>query len=335
MDSLTHVVVGALIGEVCAGKTLGKRAMLIGGAMQSLPDMDVLASFWLPPADDLLAHRGFTHSLLGGVMATLVIAGILYKSHRGTVPWKSWVVFLGLEIFCHLFLDVFNAYGTGLLEPFCSRRFSFNVLFVADPLFTIWPVIATLILLLWRRENRFRKKIAVTGLVLCALYLSCALINKISIDRAARQNFQAKHIEPSDYFTTPTPFNVWLWYVVAKTDSGYYTGYRSVFDATDGIDLQQIPRGEDLLQPVRGRHDVKQLMRFSKGFYALRTYGDTLTFCDLRFGQIAGWSDPNAPFVFQYNLDDPAANEVVIQRGRAKDLHGSAISGLMKRIRGR
>jgi inner membrane protein len=36
----------------------------------------------------------------------------------------------------------------------------------------------------------------------------------------------------------------------------------------------------------------------------------------LRFGEIQGWSNPAAPFVFHYYLADPADNRLVIQRGR-------------------
>lgn len=32
MDSLTHIALGAVIGEVYAGKALGRKAMIIGAA---------------------------------------------------------------------------------------------------------------------------------------------------------------------------------------------------------------------------------------------------------------------------------------------------------------
>jgi len=54
MDSLTHTVLGACLGEVIAGKQLGKKAMLIGALANNLPDIDVLTSFWTGPAEELL-----------------------------------------------------------------------------------------------------------------------------------------------------------------------------------------------------------------------------------------------------------------------------------------
>ena len=61
MDSITHIALGACMGEAFAGKTLGKKAMLWGALAQSIPDIDFIASFWMDTSSNLLAHRGFTH----------------------------------------------------------------------------------------------------------------------------------------------------------------------------------------------------------------------------------------------------------------------------------
>jgi inner membrane protein len=52
------------MGEAFAGKTVGRKAMLWGALAQSFPDIDFLASSWLDTTSNLLAHRGFTHSIL-------------------------------------------------------------------------------------------------------------------------------------------------------------------------------------------------------------------------------------------------------------------------------
>jgi inner membrane protein len=64
MDSLTHIALGACMGEAFAGKQLGKKAMLWGALAQSVPDIDFVASFWMNTSSNLLAHRGFTHSFV-------------------------------------------------------------------------------------------------------------------------------------------------------------------------------------------------------------------------------------------------------------------------------
>ena len=56
--------------------------------------------------------------------------------------------FFILQLCIHVFLDAFNAYGTGWFEPFSHYRVSFNVLFVADPFYSVWLGISFLALLI-------------------------------------------------------------------------------------------------------------------------------------------------------------------------------------------
>src|SRR5688572_11231864 len=107
MDSLTHIAIGAIIGEACAGKPLGKKAMLIGAAFQSIPDIDFVASFFLSPTSNLLAHRGFTHSLLFSFLITIGLSLLL--SRKRQLNFSAWMVFIGVEILIHLLLDACNA----------------------------------------------------------------------------------------------------------------------------------------------------------------------------------------------------------------------------------
>jgi inner membrane protein len=49
MDSLTHIVLGACLGEVLLDRKLGRKAMLWGAIAQSAPDIDFLANLWMKP----------------------------------------------------------------------------------------------------------------------------------------------------------------------------------------------------------------------------------------------------------------------------------------------
>ena len=145
--------------------------MWYGAIAASLPDIDFISSFWLKTPDELMAHRGITHSFLFALAAVAGLAFFFRYRHRSDhIPIKTWFVFMGTEILSHLFLDVFNAYGIGWLEPFSHHRFSLNSLFVADPFFSIWPTIAALVLVLIHRHHSNRRTWARLGLTLCSLY---------------------------------------------------------------------------------------------------------------------------------------------------------------------
>ena len=335
MDSITHLALGACMGEAFAGKTLGKKAMLWGALAQSIPDIDFTAAFWMNTTSNLLAHRGFTHSFLFCAIITPLFALLAEKLHRPhNISLRKWVLFFGGVIFIHIFLDAFNNYGVGWFEPFSHKRISFNAIYVADPFFSIWPGIACLGLIYLSRRSKQRKKWWGMGLGLSALYLVYCLINKASIDREVRGILKKQQISYTQYFTTPTPLQNWLWYIAAGNDSGFYIGYRSVFDKKKEIQFQYFPRNEALIKPLTDHVDIQQLIRFSQGFYTVENWGDTLIFNDLRFGQMIGWQDPKAKFAFHYYVQHPTENILVVQRGRFAGWTWQTLSFLWWKIRG-
>ena len=154
MDSITHLALGAVIGEAIAGKKIGKKAMVLGAATQFFPDIDVVAALWLSPADNLVAHRGLTHSLFFAIIASLLFAVLAYKFFRKIhATYAFWLLFFGTQLVIHIFVDTFNAYGIGLWEPLRSTRYSFDAVYVADPLFSLW-LIAGAIFLIALKKNK-------------------------------------------------------------------------------------------------------------------------------------------------------------------------------------
>ena len=71
MDSVTHIVLGACVGEVLMDKKAGKKAMLWGALAQSVPDIDFINGAWMPLTKELMAHRGITHSFLFAFVISL------------------------------------------------------------------------------------------------------------------------------------------------------------------------------------------------------------------------------------------------------------------------
>ncbi len=124
------------MGEAFAGKKLGRKAMVWGLLAQSFPDIDFIATTWLNTPSDLLAHRGFTHSILFAVIVALIMAVLANRWHRPhNISLKRWMLFFSAAILSHIFIDAFNNYGVGWFEPFNHDRISFNTVYVADPFF--------------------------------------------------------------------------------------------------------------------------------------------------------------------------------------------------------
>ncbi len=335
LDSLTHIVLGACIGEVIAGKRLGKKALLAGGVAQTIPDFDFIASFWMSPANDLLAHRGFTHSFFFMILVAYPLALMMFRwKWFPNMPVRHWTLFIMLELFVHIFLDAFNAYGTAWFEPFSHYRVSFNSLFVLDLFYSVWPFAATCILVLIPVYHTRRLFWAWLGIALSSLYLGYGLLNKELITPAIENSLRKQNISQVRYFSTPTPGNVWLWYIVAEDTNGIHVGYRSVFDRQPDIPFQFFDKQDHQLDSLHDHEDLQQLIQFSEGYYIVSQYQNRLVFNDLRFGQMMGWTDPKAPFVFYYYLEHPEDNELIIQRGRFERWDRQAVRSFIERIKG-
>ncbi len=335
MDSITHTVLGACVGEAIAGKKLGKHAMFWGALANNIPDVDVITSFWMSQADGLLAHRGFTHSILFALLFSPLLAFILVRWHKNKqMHFRDWLFIFGSGMFIHIFIDALTCYGTGWYEPFHHHRVTMNVLFVADPFYTIALLISFVALLILKAKKKSRIKWTRFGLWISTLYIVYAFLNKITIDSDFRKELDRQHISYSNYFSTPAPLNNFLWYLVAKNDSGFYMGYRSVFDKSDEVKLNFRQKNESLISSIPADPDILKLKRFSKGYYALEKINDTLYFNDIRFGTTGGWADSTRSFVFRYSLEKEANNDLVIQRGRMESAGKEALSSLWERVCG-
>jgi inner membrane protein len=335
MDSITHIVLGAVIGEAIAGRRLGKKAMLFGAIAQSLPDIDFIVSFGLDTSHDVLAHRGFTHSFLFAALVTLLLAFAARRwAADRSIPFSNWAFFFGAQLLVHIFLDAFNVYGTGWFEPFSHYRVSFNALFVADPFFSVWAGIAFCALLILKKDSTARKYWSRLALIGSGIYLLYGVMNKSRIDTRAEKELARQGIAYSRYFSTPTPLNNWLWYIVAEDKDGFRIGYASVFDSDPRIPFRFIPRNDSLLNGFRTRDDVRHLLRFSQGYYTVDHWENGLVFNDLRFGEIRGWEDPHARPVFHYFIERLGDNAVIVQRGRFAGWNGTTFRAFIKRIEG-
>lgn len=308
--------------------------MVAGALAQSIPDIDFIAYFWLDQTDNLLAHRGITHSILFGILVVAALSAATRRIfHKRKFTWRHGAWLFGLNVFCHLFIDAFNAYGVGWFEPFTHDRFSFNLLFVADPFFSIWPFLGVIVILSFYRKHWPRRSAWAGALALSGLYLIYAVVNKLTVEAEVRRQLKIRGTAYESVLTTPSPFNSWLWFVVIKDEKGFYTGYRSVFDK-QMMDLGYALRNDSLLQGVKNRDEVNDLLRFAQGSYTVERAHDTVVFNILRFGKISGWHELDAKFSFYYYFDKPGANEFLVQRGRFKNWNRETIRTFVRRIRG-
>ena len=337
MDSITHITLGACIGEIVLGKKLGKKALFWGALSQSLPDIDSIGALFFPADQALLIHRGITHSMLFAIVVGLILVFAVKKIyHNPSLSFSLLAFFFCGQLALHDLLDTCNSYGTGLLEPFSHLRFSINLLYVADPFFSICLIVVTLFLIFKSANHTNRPAWALIAIGLSAFYLIMAGVNKTYINHRAEVSFRSKKINQSDYFSTPAPFNCMLWYIVAATDSGYYTGYSSIFDnAKKPVAYDMHPKNYVLLKTkMEDRRVLRDLTTFADNYYTISRSADSLYFNVLRFEQVQGWDHKNAPFALSYPLSAGHNQATLLQRGRLAGWNNTTIYQYIERIFG-
>jgi inner membrane protein len=335
MDTLTHVVFGACIGEAFFEKGFGKKAMWWGALSQSIADIDFVAFLWMDTSAALLAHRGFTHSIVFIFLLSPVFALTAERFHRPhNIRFRKWLIFFATQMLMHLLLDLCNNYGMGLLEPFQHERFAFNVLYVADPLFSFLPAVAFWMLIKLNRYSKMRLRWVKSVFIWMLTYFLFALGIKIKIQEKVEFESGLDGISYMDHLITPAPFQIFMWYVVLKTDTGYWVSYRSIFDHNIKSVRRFHPQQKKLLETVHDHEELQHLIRFSNDFYTAQKINDTLYFNDLRFGQVLGWHNPENPFVFRYILSHTSDQYLVVQRGRMQSWSRSEFHYYFRRIFG-
>lgn len=336
MDSLTHIVLGAAIGEAVLGKKIGRKAMLWGALADTIPDFDVFASPCVSDAQQLLIHRGITHSIFFILVMSPLLGWLFSKwFKKAEVSWKRWSLLFFLGMSTHIFIDSLTAYGTGWFEPFSSYRVTFNIIFVADPFYTVPFLICILIALIAKNGSPRRVRWNKLGLWISSIYLVFTIINKWHVHNHMSTAFAEQKLTADDFVTTPTPLNNFLWMAYSYDSLGTWIGYYSIFDKTDKIDFRRVERNDSLLKPFEGDESLRLLKQFSKGHYIITKVDSAVYFNDVRFGQMVGWDETDASFPFSYRLNKSADNSMALDRGKFKIPLSEAFASLVDRVKGR
>ncbi|MDT0595749.1 metal-dependent hydrolase [Glaciecola petra] len=284
MDSLTQIALGGAVAYAVAGPQVGRKAILWGVALGTLPDLDVL----LPYGGEVEAftyHRGFSHSLLMHILITPIIAWLALKLHPQTSEHKiRWVLLVFLCLSTHAILDSFTVYGTQLMWPLTEYPFGVSNLFIIDPLYTLPLLVGFIWASLPLKNKPLAFKANALGLVISSLYICWSLGAKVYIDNKVEQALSKRAIVPKAYMSTPAPLNTLLWRIVVMSEGEYHEIYASVFDQVDEVSFNTYSTHPELLDDISQEWGVQRLQWFTKGLYSVRAYGNKVVLSDLRMG---------------------------------------------------
>lgn len=138
MDTGTHVVMGLALGglstldPIVAGSAATASSVIIATLVGSqAPDVDTVLKL-KNNAVYIRNHRGITHSIPAVLLWPLLITACIYPFFPEANAFHLWI-WTFIAVFLHVFVDIFNAYGTQALRPFSSKWLALGIINTFDP----------------------------------------------------------------------------------------------------------------------------------------------------------------------------------------------------------
>ncbi len=218
MDTGTHVVMGIALGglatldPVIASDPVLRHTVMAATLIGSqAPDFDTILKL-KNNAAYIRNHRGITHSIPAVLLWPFLITGGILLF----VPESSWLHLLlwsFIAVFLHVFVDIFNAYGTQALRPIKNKWIALGTINTFDPFIFLSHIAAILI---W--QNNYHP-----GYVFLYLYIILFFYYLWRIYAKRKVVTNAKTIIPdaTHVFVSPT-FNWNKWHLVIRTKEKLY-----------------------------------------------------------------------------------------------------------------
>lgn len=240
------------------------------------PDLDVLAAFG-GRTFGFAHHRGFTHSFLGVPLVAALVTAFVYgiwrwrgrKTKDPNLPprWGVLYLYACLAGLTHILLDFTNNYGVRPLWPFSEKWYSWDIVFILEPVMLVLlglGLIAPALFSLIDREIGARHK-GPRGRVAATLALVGVVLMWGVRDyehRRAVYALQARTyqgVDPQRVSAYPEMINPLHWYGVVETPAFFVTA------EVDSLGPEVDPEGQ---LEVRYKSEETPVTQAAKRSYA-------------------------------------------------------------------
>lgn len=302
LDSVSQIVLGAACCHAVAGRKLGRKALVLGAALGTLPDLDVLIKYG-DAVSNFTYHRGFSHSLLVLTLISPIIMLLLRRFSAFRVISSSRLLLaVFLALITHPLLDSCTVYGTQLFWPLARVPESWASIFIIDPLYTI-PLLITGLWAMFKKPTL--AKLSVIGLIISSGYLMWSLSAKVMIQRQVHQELARQNIQYQQIKVTPERFNTLFWRVIVMDKEYYYESRASVIRRNTPLSFNAYSHNKHWLQNIPNNWAANRLAWFTGGFFKMSDRQNMLVVSDLRMGSegfsifefaVADMTDLQKPF---------------------------------------
>ncbi|MEK4487139.1 metal-dependent hydrolase [Psychrobacillus sp. FSL H8-0484] len=240
MDTGTHIVMGIALGglaladPVVASSSLTTTAVIAGTIIGSqAPDIDTVLKL-RNNAVYIRHHRGITHSIPAVLLWPLLISGVLWLIIPEANFLHLWL-WTFLAVFLHVFVDIFNSYGTQALRPFSKKWVALGVINTFDPIIFGIHVVG---LLLWMFGFN-----PVTTFLIMYVVIVVYYISRFAVQSAVKNSVKHTLPDAEEIIVAPT-MKFFQWRVAAISDKHHYVGRAygrsiTIYDKFDRVPLPE------------------------------------------------------------------------------------------------
>lgn len=298
MDTGTHVVMGIALGglatldPVVASNHATEASVLIATiAGSQIPDIDTILKL-RNNAIYIRNHRGITHSIPAVILWPLVLLAVIFPFFQGANLLHLWA-WTFAAVFLHVFVDIFNAYGTQALRPFSHKWVALGVINTFDPFIFGIHVLGILVWL-------FGANPGYTFLVMYVIIIGYYL-----------QRFSARHKvlsevrklipDATEIIIAPT-IKFHKWKIAAMNQNQFFVG-KSLFGKVEILDyFNRVPVPDTaVIEAAKKDKNLSAFLSFSPVYrWELDEYDD---FYEVRFIDLRYRSNGHYPFVAVVQLD--------------------------------
>lgn len=221
LDTATHVVMGIAIGSIAtldpvvANDPLLAQTVMLGTLIGSqAPDFDTVLKL-RNNAIYIRNHRGITHSIPAVALWPIFITAALSLFVPGINILHLWL-WTFLAVILHVFVDIFNAYGTQALYPFKKKWIALGVIYIFDPFIFIGHIIA---IVLWQSGFHQGYTFLLLYFILIFYYIWRFYARNEIYKKAKKEHPDATHV-----FISPS-FKWRRWHVVIRTRKTMYVAH--------------------------------------------------------------------------------------------------------------
>lgn len=283
MDTASHAVMGvgiaglATLDPVIAENSATMHAVVIGVIIGSqAPDFDTVLKM-KNNASYITNHRGATHSIPAVLLWSILISAVIYLFIPTASLFHLWLwTFLAVVI--HVFVDIFNAYGTKALAPLRDKWIAIGSINIFDPFIFILHIAG---MLLWLTG-------ADPGYTFLSIYMIIALyyVWRMKVRNRVIRHARRLHPHATHVFVSPT-YRWSEFHLVIRTQDHLHvaTWKKKSIRYLESYLFEPIPN-DPIIQAALEDQNLSAFLSFSPTYrweIVDRPFGYDVVFTDLRY----------------------------------------------------